>query len=692
MATKNIKLSQNQQNQLLLWVSRARDSEYLEMLRTEAKSNRTFYYGDQWTAEEKAYYKDRKVSPVTVNRIKPIIKTSVGIYLQNQQDIKLVGNKQTTAYSVQIWNYVFKNAEQKMGSQKKYTRCFSYGLVDKVSYLKYETNPYKTVNGEPELKVLNVFDVDYDPTSKNYDLNKDARYVIEKEWLFKDEALVMYPAIQIGKDKDKVLRINDYGAQKAVEMLSNWSANQYGGGSSYDSDETNDRSDEIDVHLRDIDRVLIRTVWWKELVEGYIVASQDGEKRFTKDKKEMKSFKDYGFKVTPIKAYKLHKTVVYNNQILETEEDPLGKDITDFPIFRFSPLYYDGKNIGMVDNLISLNREENINRTQVSVYLNAMNNSGYTTMGGSETSKQELAENASKDDVIIDKKQFGGEVEKIRPNPFPVGFQMNADAYDRDIKAVSGISDAAMGGGSNEESGRAIFLRTQQNRTQFQDILDNFFNTLEALGTFMFEYLRKNDIYTDWEIKQIVKESDIIDPELMQKADDMLKEQTGGIGLPEPTLPPPPNPEMMTMVQPQDKAQVMQQMQQGIQASKDYIEQYGKLKRNYDETVKQVAIEWLFEQLKSDEFADYSVEVTVSPHAASEALSIFAQMIDLNNAAGGGVIPPDILVEASIIPPSMKQSIKSRFQMAAGGGGMELMGAENNAGNIVDQMKKTEQL
>lgn len=683
-------LTEEQASQILRWNHRARDSEYLEALRNEAKQNRGGYYGDIWSDEDRRYYRSKGIEPVSVNRIKPIIKTAIGIYLQNQQDIKVIGKKGVMSYAVQAWNSIFKDAEEKSDSQEVYTNCFTYGCVDKVGYLKYETNPYKTVNGQPKFKALTVLDVDYDPTSKLYNLNEDARYVIEKEWMYKDEAQMLYPEIRVGR-KEEILK---YTVSTAVEALAGWMEKQSLGGTSYDSDETNDRIDEVDVTLRDMDRVLIRTMWWKELIKGYLVTDPDSkETRFTKKQEDLEIFKEAGYEVKVIPAYRLYKTVLYNNQILQTVVDPLGEEISDFPIFRFSPLFYDGKNIGMVDNLLSLQREENINRTQINVYLNSMNNSGYLVAGGSEPNKQSLAENATKDDVIIDESYYDGKVEKIPLTPYPAGIAINANDYDQAMKAVSGISDAAMGGANVEESGRAIYLRTQQNRTQFQEILDNFFRTLKLFGTFVFNYIRINKIYTEMEIYNIIKESDLIDPELMQKAEGILMRQTGNISLPQPQLPAPVDPQMMAMIRPEDQAGMLQQIQQGTEASMEYLKQYPRIQKNYEDMLKEIAVESLMDQIFSEELADYVIEVTISPHAPSESLATFAQLIDINNALGGGVIPPDILIESSIVPASTKRDIKARMAGAMGTGGMALpaMAAMNNTGNVVDQMKKTEQ-
>ena len=93
--------------------------------------------------------------------------------------------------------------------------------------------------------------------------------------------------------------------------------------------------------------------------------------------KKFKTSKLKRFETKPHTAYILHKTTVINNIILNDVTNPFGEDITDLPLFRYSPYWHDGKAAGHLDDIISLNKEENIHRTQTIKILNSVADSGW---------------------------------------------------------------------------------------------------------------------------------------------------------------------------------------------------------------------------------------------------------------------------------------------------------------------------
>jgi len=178
------------------------------------------------------------------------------------------------------------------------------------------------------------------------------------------------------------------------------------------------------------------------------------------------------------------------------------------------------------------------------------------------------------------------------------------------------------------------------------------------LGEYMLLVIRKNNTYTDEEIKNIVAASSLIDEAMMAKARLKLEGQVGG-GLPEPQPLPPISPEFFQQVKPEDKPELIETVQQGQEASVQYAKAYPTLKMNYDEVVKRVAADMLLEELRSDKVAEYGVKVTTSPTAPTEQLLRYMQM-DALNQSYPGIIPPDIMVDATDLPN--KEEIKAKYQ------------------------------
>ena len=208
------------------------------------------------------------------------------------------------------------------------------------------------------------------------------------------------------------------------------------------------------------------------------------------------------------------------------------------------------------------------------------------------------------------------------------------------------------------ESGKAIGLKQKQNKISSETAFDKFYYTLELLGEYMLLVIRKNNTYTDEEIKSIVAASSLIDEAMMAKARLKLDGEIGG-GLPKPQPMPPVSPEFFQSIKPEDKPGFLQTVQQGQDAAMQYGEAYPTLKLNHDEVVKLEASNMLLKELRSDVVATYGVKVTTSPTAPTEQLLRYMQM-DALNQSYPGIIPPDIMVDATDLPN--KEEIKAKYQ------------------------------
>ena len=91
----------------------------------------------------------------------------------------------------------------------------------------------------------------------------------------------------------------------------------------------------------------------------------------------------------------------------------------------------------------------------------------------------------------------------------------------------------------------------------------------------------------------------------------------------------------------------------------EYQKNYPSLKANYDDVVKRVAADIMLESLRKDAVAVYGVKVTTSPTAPTEQLLRYMQM-DAMNQSYPGIIPPDIMIDATDLPN--KDEIISRIR------------------------------
>jgi hypothetical protein len=388
-----------------------------------------------------------------------------------------------------------------------------------------------------------------------------------------------------------------------------------------------------------------------------IVTAASGKKELKAARKARKSKR---FTTKQQAAFILHKTTMLGNNILKDIPSPFGPDVTDLPVFRFSPYYYQGYSSGQLDDVISLQQMENIFATQTIKILNKTANGGWKIKKKmNQADFNELKNYGDVDGYVIDESKFGGKVEKIEATQLPLGHYTMMDKFEQDQKTVSGINEATLGMGTGgNESGKAIGLKQRQNQLSSETAFDKFYYTLELLGEYMLLVIRKKDVYTKEEIKNLVIESSLIDEAMMAKAQLKLESQVGG-GLPEPQPLAPISPEFFQQMKPEDKPGFMQTVQQGQDGAMEYQKAYPTLKLNYDEVVKRLASDMLLESLKDDSIAIYGVKVTTSPTAPTEQLMRYMQM-DSMNERYPGIIPPDIMIDATDLPN--KEEIKAKYK------------------------------
>jgi len=641
-------------SQCLEFIRHAESSQKLQDRKDRAVLNQDFLRGIQWTKDEWDYYKTRGVKPHTINRCLPTILVLCGMQSQNSQQIKVRPRKGATEGSANIYTELIKHTEDLSsdeGGEYVYSRLFKRGVVDGDSYIRADIDKDRNPNGQITFKVRSTCDIDVDPTANEYNVNASAKYVIDKSWV----------------DKDYLK--NKYGSaiDKAVEQ---------GVGISDDGQDSNgvlafllDDAD-IDTGDRDGDeqykkfRYRIREVFWKEQIKGLLVIDHQTGKRKIETKKidilERKAGKSTRFTIRKV-TQRLHQTIMLGRFVLDDVENPFGETISDYPIFRFSPHFDNGYCFGVLDNIISLNREENIARTQYTRLLNQTVNSGFKVGGGTKKKKRELANYGSVEGAVIDESDYGGKVDKFQPNIPSTGHMINAEQFEGDVKQVSGIDNATLGYDSGKaESGRAIYLKQKQGQITTEAIFKNFYSTLQSFGKFILNTIRAMQIYTDDEIKAVVSESSLLTEANLTAAKNELELKIGA-GLPEPMQPNVDPQQVLQMTRPADRLAVMQTIKAGMESAQIYLKHYPMLRDQWDKVIKGYAVRLQMEDLKKNETVEYGVKVDLSPTAPTVRLSNYLELSEIQDKYG--LVPPDLLIDSTDL--TNKDEIKERLRQAA---------------------------
>jgi hypothetical protein len=653
------------------YINDSQNSFKLRNRRDTAQVNQDYERGNQWSQDEWDVYKSKGVDPVTINECRPAVKGLVGLQMQDQQEIRIRPRKNATESSARVYTELIKHTQDLAYADYKYTQLFHQGMSDPEAFIAVHIDRRANINGQPQFKVYGQKDVDVDPNNHTYDLSgnesehEGAEFVILKDWVPIDWLQKEYPDKTSDINKNiNVDPTNETNMDSQVERIAQWAVDA--GTMFIDDDEFG--NDDNDKTLRDRYRYRMYTVYWRENVDAvYVSDRQSGiTKKFTDEKNSSKfkrlSNKSQRFQVFEGTAKKLHRTITLGNVMqLETKEDPFGDQISDYPVFRFSTFWKDGKASAFLDDIIQLNREKNIHRTQGIKIINKTANTGYMTQGGTRAKKQELANYGGVDGIVIDQSEYGGSVKEITPNPLPTAHYTYDQTFSSDLERVSGIDETTKGLTEDKnQSGRAKFLQdTSNKRASGMIIQHNFYHTLELLGVFLLKMIRFNDIYTPAEIRQVVSESTLVDKALADKARRRLTLRTGA-ELPQPKALPPVTPEFIQGVRPEDQAEVLETIQTGTQAATEYLKEFPRLQQEFEDVVKEEAIDMLMDELKDDGVAEYGVKVTLSP---SSPTARAGTAIELNSLREAGVpIPPETLVDSTDLDPSVKDEIKAAFQ------------------------------
>jgi hypothetical protein len=651
----------------LQYIQDAKDFTISENQRERAKTYQDFFRGGthMWSEDEWNAYRSKGVTPVSINRCKPVLKALLGMYLQNKQDVKVRPRKGGASTVAQVHTEVLKHTQDVSYAEYCYAQVFLRGGIDTEAYLRLKIDFTDDDSGQMRFYGRSLWDVVVDRNATEYDLNESAKFVIDRQWKDTDEILAEYPDHEeaVMSAIEAIDTANGTIGGMAARLATFYTTDSSGGDSDVKDDETVPDAEIVRKY-----RYLIQHVFWKEVLPELVVSDrQTGQARRISDPKQIekiqrKAKKSLRFRLWRVSRKVLHESVYLSGALLEDIREPLGPGVSDYPIVRYSPIWDDGYPIGALDDVVELNREENIHRTQTIRLLGQTANSGW--MVGKEPTnpryKNLLQNFGAVPGVVIPKDKFGDFVEKITPNRLSEGHFMMGRQFETDARRVSQVDEATMGYETGKaESGRALGMKMQSNRLGNEIMFSNLYRSLEIFGVTMLRVHLNNGFYTDQEIMQIMSESNLIDQKLMAQARYELTSQLNGVDLPVPQALPPVDPALMQnpALMPEEKLGILQSVQEGTQAMQQYAQVFPHVNQAWEAVIKHRAIQKLFAELRDDKGL-YGVKVTISSAAPTERMAQFLQM-DALLSKYGQLIPPDVFLDLTDLP--QKEEIKARM-------------------------------
>lgn len=629
-------------------VSRAMDDykwayEHKKDFLKAADEDFEFALGAQWDDQDIQELEDKGVLPITVNKVKPIIRLLRGIESQNRSDSKAFPEGAEDSIKAEIATRLLKNATKMDEGNYKISEFFTDGNICGEGWLEpHLDNTNSLITADLKITKSDYWSFVWDPNAKEYDLS-DGQFLCKTTFdLTKDQILALYP------DAESLLADKDGGKldakiySPALDSLgADRQAKDYG--------EKNTAWSKLrpDVALYDL-----LEYYYKHYVDQwYVVDARVGTIQEAANKVEANTYADTFNASDPdgkelAKAIKRRIPEIWVMVIVPGVEDPLAHERAwSYPAWKgwpYIPYFAERTTVkvrsdkrqlmvqGVTRDIKDLNRELNKRRTQELRHLNQSANSGWLTPENAWVNRDDVEKLGASPGVNLEYKMDIGKPERIFPTPISQGHAQAAAEHKADIDLASGINPdllAAQEGG--QDSGRAIALRQKQGMVMVQGMFDNLSRSKKQLAKFILSQL--SEIYTVERAMRVCGDAFITENFTVPVMAPAVDPRTGQAMMDPATG----QPAMVPQIDPmtgQPKTQV------DIQGAKKVFT----------------------EVLTDKELANYDIAVGENISQDTIALANYMTLMDM--AKQGIPIPPDVLVDESLISTSHKAKIKSAME------------------------------
>ncbi len=588
----------------------------------EAKEDFEFALGKQWKDEDVRTLEGLGVKALTINKIQPNLFLISGIQRQNRSDFRAYPEGEEDGVTADIASMLLKNSMKRTQGEYRLSEMFEDGAICGEGWVEpYIDYTYDLLNGDLRLKKVNPFNVFVDPASTEFDLS-DAEYAIKlTPKLTEEQVLHLYP------DKKRLLRRMADGRINLDSLGDIENLGSTHQTDDYEEDEFINDEGEIDAKLYDLVEY-----HYKKYVPTYYVADKKTSKlQKFKTKKEAESFVSAATandeNPDEPSAVFIERSIpeIWTCVVIgQTKIDDYRCDF--YPRWKNFPLipYYahrittpiDDREYmtqGIVRSLKDPQREINKRRTQELRHLNQSANSGWLSQEGAWADDTDVEGFGSAPGVDLNYKKGFDKPERITPTPLSQGHAQLVEENSQDMKEISGINaDLLAMNESTTQSGRAIHLRQQQGIVMIQRMIDNFGQTKRLIADFILSQL--GELYTTETAIRVCGNAFV--------KDNFEKPVLDERGMP-------------------------------------VLDDRGELQMEVNEE-DVIAI---FNMVLTDtEVGKY--DISVGEGANSETVRYANYMLLMELAEKGLPIPPDVLIEESLIASGSKEKIKKAVQQA----------------------------
>jgi len=624
------------------------------------RKSEDFVIGEQWDPAVVAAAEQAGKHTLTIPIVKPQISQIAGSEIQNPQDFIIKNTQAGSASVATILTALVKQVTDSEQARYEKSEMFKSGISSGqgcIGVFIDKTEDPKHAN--LIVQKLNEHHVLFDHNAESYDVNRKGtggQYVIWDEPVPKEELEAEYP-----NKKDELVAggtTSVFGTVAGfVQGIIDWQVNRRG---SRDTRSFGSRQRAGNDTLEKTRYWKTHTFWkeYKECFQWYDNRESELDAKFLCRDDEIKAAKAATkenpeiFSMEPVNSFLMHHTITVRDTFLEDRIDEL-KGVQTFPIVPYWPYFVNGYKSGIAEDLIGT--QEEINWTH-SMALNQVKQMSYPPVLIKEDSSGDMADQLRNilqggKRAVIAKSDYGGEVEFAPQPQFPTVEVFTQQAMNN-VKTITGRLDLP-DSDQKSLSGKAKIVDVQKTQQGSMSVFSNYNHSLAILGNLLVDIIRKNDIFSEDEIRAVVDEDDLINGQLMQEAIAQVTEDLTNAGVDIPERPLPPDEASLATADP-----AIQQRQ--ITLFQEDAEAFVEFQRVLQSIAKPVAEGLLIDSIHDMKIGKYNTKITMSPQSetmrAIKAVETF-ELHRLLKESGDVGLDGEDLIEATDV--ANKEQLKA---------------------------------
>lgn len=448
--------------------------------RDDALEDLRFMAGDQWNdAERKARQADGRPC-LTVNRMAQFVLQVANDIRQARPAIRAIPVDENSDIQIaEIINGIMRQIQYRSKAHIAYGTAVSNAIACGIGHHRVETAYVRDDVFEQEIRISEILD----PLSVTWDA---AAVKIDRS-----DAARCYVTDMVTKEDWK----ERYGKQKT-----------HGSDFPVDTDTGN-------LYWRNGDKVRIAEYWYRKPYQGRLVMLDSGQVLDVTDMRDDQiAFMGQIVRERKVQRFKIYRQMMDGDDFLGDPEEWAGQYIPIIPTVG-SQVAFDGKIIrsGMIRSAKDPQRLYNIWRSAAAELIGKSPKAPWLVTFDMVKGLEGYWSNANRSNLPYlpynpDPNAPTAKPERQEPPTAPSAMWQEALVAAEDMKATTGIYDAALGAKSNEISGRAILARDRQGDTANYHYSDTFKASIQRTGEILIDLIPR--VYDSERIIRILGDKD----------------------------------------------------------------------------------------------------------------------------------------------------------------------------------------